>query len=148
MPTAAPETVAAFLAALPPDRRRELERVRAVIRGHLPTGYEEVATARMLVYQVPLSVYGDTYNGHPLWYVGLASGKSYLSLHLMRIYGDPAQLARLKDAFSRDGKKLDMGKACVRFRTADDLPLETIGELVGSTPVEMWVGVAKAARGR
>src|SRR5687767_11274788 len=58
-------------------------------------GYEEVVGKSMLVYQVPLERYFDTYNGQPLWYVALASEKSYLSLHLMRVYGDPAQAQKL-----------------------------------------------------
>jgi len=33
--------VAAYLAALPPDRREAIEAVRAVILANLPAGYEE-----------------------------------------------------------------------------------------------------------
>jgi len=79
-------SVADYLAELPPARRREIERVRSVIRGYLPPGYEEAVSKGMLVYQVPLTHYSDTYNGQPLWYVALASEKSYFSLHLIRIY--------------------------------------------------------------
>ena len=141
-------TVTGFLAALPDDRRKELARVRAVVRRNLPKGYEEAISSGMLVYQVPLERYPDTYNGHPLWYVALASEKSYLSLHLMPIYADMAAQKRLTDAFRAAGKKPNMGKACVRFKTADDLPLDAIGELVGSLPVERWIEIAKRARGR
>lgn len=141
-------TVANFLAELPPARRREVERVRVLIQQHLPPGYEEVVTKRMLVYQVPLSRYADTYNGQPLWYIGLASEKSYLSLHLMTIYGDKTQAERLKEGFRAAGKKLDMGKACIHFQTADELPLEVIGTLVASMPVDRWVEIAQAARRR
>ena len=38
----------------------------------------------------------------------------------MNVYGDGEQARRFKEA-SEAGKKLDMGKSCVRFRTADDL---------------------------
>ncbi len=138
--------VSEFLALLAPDRRREVERVRAEIRRHLPTGYEEVISKNMLVYQVPLDKYSDTYNGHPLWYVALASAKSYLSLHLMPVYSDAALNGRLVDGFKAAGKKLDMGKACVRFQTASDLALDTIGEIVGSIPMDRWITVAQDAR--
>jgi hypothetical protein len=141
-------TVATFLAKLPAECRREVERVRAVVRRHLPAGYEEVVSKNMLVYQVPLERYSDTYNGHPLWYAALASEKSYLSLHLMCVYGDPAQTQRLKDGFRAAGKRLDMGKACIHFKTADDLPMDVIGELVASTPLDRWVEIARAARRR
>jgi hypothetical protein len=141
-------TVVTFLAQLPAERRREVKRVRDVVRRHLPAGYEEAVSKKMLVYQVPLKRYSGTYNGQPLWYVALASEKSYLSLHLMPIYGDAAQAARLKDGFRAAGKKLDMGKACIHFQTADDLALEVVGEIVASTPLDRWVEIAQAARRR
>ncbi len=140
--------VAQFLAQLPLARRREVTRVRTVIRRHLPAGYEEAIRKNMLVYQVPLTRYADTYNQQPLWYVALASEKSYLSLHLMSIYGDRTQAQRLKDGFKAAGKTLDMGKACIHFETADDLPLDVIGAVVASTPLDRWVEMAQAARRR
>ena len=139
-------TIPAFLAALPSERLREVERVRDVVRRHLPPGYEEVVSKNMLVYQVPLERYPDTYNGHPLWYVALASEKSYLSLHLMRVYADAEQSQQLEDGFRAAGKKLDKGKACIRFRTAEDLALNVIGDLVASTPMERWIQIARSAR--
>jgi hypothetical protein len=148
MASKAQPTVADFLTHLLPDRRGEVERVRALIRKHLPPGYEEVVSKNMLVYQVPLTYYSETYNRQPLWYVALASEKSYLSLHLMSIYGDAAQAQQLKDGFRVAGKKLDMGKSCIHFHSADDLPLETIATVISSMPMERWVAIAKAARQR
>jgi hypothetical protein len=140
--------VADFIAKLPAERRREIERVREEIRQHLPAGYEEVVSKNMLVYQVPLEQYSDTYNGHPLWYVALASEKSYLSLHLMPVYGDSGVAKRLADGFRAAGKRLDMGKACIHFRTADDLALDVVGQIVASIPPDRWVKIAQAARRR
>lgn len=140
--------VAAYLARLPEDRRRELEIVREVIRRRLPSGYEEALAGNTLVYQVPLSRYPDTYNGHPLWYAALASQKTYLSLYLMAPYGDAGLAARLRDGFKAAGKKLDMGKSCVRFRRAADLALDVVGDVVGAVPVDRWVAIAQSARRR
>ena len=140
------KTVATFLDQLPPERRREVKRVRDVLRRHMPKGYDEVINKNMLVYQVPLERYSETYNKQPLWYVALASEESYLSLHLMNIYGDTAQARRLKDGFKAAGKKLDMGKACIHFQSADELELDVIGEIVASTPPERWIEIAKAAK--
>ena|SRR5688572_24400412 len=139
-------SVVGFLAALSPTRRREVDAIRKLIRQHLPAGYEEVVSKNMLVYQVPLARYSDTYNGHPLWYVALGSAKSYLSLHLMSVYGDGAQAQRLKDGFRAAGKKLDMGKACIRFKSVEDLPLDVIANVVAATPVDRWVAIARAAQ--
>jgi hypothetical protein len=146
--TSTSTSVDQFLAELPADRRHEVERVRAVVKKNLPPGYEEVVSAKMLVYQVPLARYPDTYNGQPLWYVALASQKSYLSLHLLRIYMDDLQTQRLKDAFKAAGKKLNLGKACIRFKSADDLALDAVGEVVASTPADRWVEIAESARRR
>jgi len=148
MPAKAAGAVAEFIARLPRDRRGEVTRVRELIRANLPAGYEEVVSKNMLVYQVPLTIYGDTYNGQPSWYVALASEKSYLSLHLMSVYGDRVQAERLKEGFRKAGKKLDMGKACIHFKTADDLAHETIASLIASVPMDRWVIIAKAARRR
>jgi hypothetical protein len=143
---AASTDIATFLADLPAERRREVERVREAVRRYLPAGYEEVISKNMLVYQVPLARYSETYNGQPLWYVALASEKSYLSLHLMSVYGDARQAQRLKDGFRAAGKKLDMGKACIHFKAADELPADVIAAAVASMPVERWVANARAAR--
>lgn len=143
-----PSNMAALLAALPPDRRPAFRHVRKVIRDHLPAGYEEAVVKGTLVYQVPHAIYPDTYNGHPLWYVALVSQKSFLSLHLMSVYGDPALAKRLAAGFKAAGKKLDMGKSCVHFTRADDLALDVIGEMVAAVPLEKWVAIAKAARKR
>jgi hypothetical protein len=143
---AAPATVAQYLASLPDDRRAELERVRRVVGERMPQGYEEGVGFGMICWSVPLTVYPETYNKQPLLYVALAAQKNYLSLYLMRPYGDAAQLQRLREAFAAEGKKLDMGKSCIRFKRADDLALDAIGEIVASTPMPRWIEIAKSAR--
>jgi len=122
--------------------------VRDALRRYLPAGYEEMISKNMLVYQVPPERCGDTRKGQPLWYVALASEQSYLSLHLMPVYGDRAAARRLADGFRAAGKKLDMGKACIHFRTADDLALDVIGEIVARIPPDRWLQIAQAARRR
>ena len=142
-----PTTVAEFLASLPAERRKEISRVRNVIRKHLPAGYKEVMCLGMITYEVPLKVYPDTYNGQALWYAALAAQKNYLTLHLMNAYASAALQNKLRDGFKAAGKKLDMGKACIRFKAAEDLALETIGEVVATTSLEQFVATAKAVRG-
>lgn len=141
-----PPSITEFIGRLPDDRRREVQRIRSLIREHLPAGYEEVISKNMIVYQVPLTRFAETHNKRPLWYVALASEKSYLSLHLMSVYGDQTQAQRLKDGFHAAGKKLDMGKACIHFQSADDLPLDVVGAVVASMPVDRWIEVARSAR--
>jgi len=145
--SAAPQpTVAQYLASLPDDRRRELTRVREVISANLPAGYEESSDARMITYRVPLSVYPDTYNKQALWFAALASMKNYMTLHLLPVYMNPPLEQKLREGFTVAGKKLDMGKGCIRFRSADALALDTIGEIVASLPMERWIEIAKKAK--
>ncbi len=142
-PTRTPD---AFLASLPSQIAAELREVRRVVRHHLPTGYQEAVRKNMIVWEVPLERYSDTYNGHPLWYAALAWEKRCLSLHLMPVYGSKPLQEKLEAGFKAAGKKLDMGKACIRFRAVKDLALDVVGEVVGSTPLDRWVEIAKSAR--
>ena len=146
MPPRTDAAVAAWIAKLPADRRREVKVVRALVRAHLPAGYEEALSAKCLVWQVPLKAYPDTYNGHPLWYAALASEKSYLSLHLVNVYANEALARALREGFKAAGKKLDMGKACIRFKAADDLALDAIAAVVASTPMDRYIAMAKSVR--
>ena len=139
-------TVAAYLAALPAARRAELAKVRQAVKTRLPKGYRETMCAGMITWEVPLAVYRDTYNGHALWYAALGAQKGYSSLYLMAAYGNKDLAARLKTGFRKAGKKLNMGKSCIRFTRADDLALDVIGAVVASVPIDRYVAIAKAAR--
>jgi hypothetical protein len=122
--------------------------VRAVVRKHLPRGYQESFANGMIGYVVPLERYPDTYNGQALLYAALAAQKNYLSLYLMGAYGSPELARKLRDGFAAAGKKLKMGKSCLRFETADDLALDTIAEVVAAVSLDRYVAIAQAARRR
>jgi hypothetical protein len=139
-------TVEQYLAELPPERRAVVSAVRDVVRANLPAGYEEAMAYGMIGYAVPLARYPDTYNGQPLAYAALAAQKSYYALYLTCATDDPADAAWLAEAFRAAGKRLDMGKSCLRFRSLDDLPLAAIGEFIGRTPPERFVAQHEAAR--
>ena len=117
-----------------------------MVRKHLPDGYRETMNWGMITYEVPLDRHPKTYNGQPLCYAALAAQKSYLSLYLMPI--DAAALARLKTAFAKAGKKLNMGKSCIRFKRADDLPLDAIGAEIAAVPAVKFVEHVEASRRR
>jgi hypothetical protein len=119
-----------------------------VILDRLPNGYEEVVLNGMLVYQVPWSRYSDSYNGRPFWYAALAAPKSYLTLHLMPVYGSEKLARNLAEGFRAAGKTLNIGKACIRFQKADDLALDAVGDAVAAVPLDRWVAIAEAAKVR
>ena len=135
-----------YLAELPPGRREAIEAVRDTILRNLPPGYEEGMAFGSISYHVPLSSLPDTYNKQPLAYIALANQKHHMALYLMTVYGDPATRKWFTRRWAETGKKLDMGKSCVRFRRLDDLPLGLIGEVVARTPVERFVARYDALR--
>ncbi len=142
----AAKTVAEYLADLPADRQEQITAVRQVILENLPPGYEEVMNWGMITYQVPLEVYPDTYNKKPLMYAALASQKNYMSVYLSGIYADESAYKQFIAEYKETGKKLDIGKSCVRFRRLDNLPLELIGKAVAAYDVKAFVELATRAR--
>jgi len=141
-------TVDEYLQELPEDRRAVVSAVREVVLRHLPEGYRETMSWGMISYEIPLERYPTTYNGQPLGYAALAAQKSHYALYLTCAYADPAQADWLAEEFRRAGKKLDMGKSCLRFRRLEDLPLEVIGRAVASTPPDAFIAQYEAARAR
>lgn len=148
MPTAV-TSVSAYLASLPPERKRELSKVRSVIKKNIPKGYEEIIQYGMISYVVPLTRYPDGYLNKkdvPLPFLSLAAQKHHLALYLMNLYGDPALERWFRAAWAKSGKKLDLGKSCLRFSSAEDLALDVVGEAVARTPVDAYVERYEAAR--
>lgn len=136
------ETVDAYLAGLPAQRREALARVREVINGNLPEGYVEGMAYGMIGWCVPHSIYPAGYHCNPemgLPFASLASQKNHMSLGLMFVYGSTEQRARFLEAWKKSGRKLDMGAACVRFQRLDDLPLDVIGRAIARVSVAAFV---------
>jgi hypothetical protein len=137
-------TVEEYLSALADDRRAAVSAVREVILRNLPAGYEEGMQFGMISYYVPHSVYPAGYHCNPkqpLPFLSLASQKNHMSLHLISVYMTPGGAEQFADAYRATGKRLDMGKGCVRFRKLEDLPLELVGEVVAGTPVDRLIAV-------
>ena len=146
MPRSSAATVDKYLRRLPPPQREVVSAVRDLIRRKLPRGYHEVMNWGMISYELPLERYPSTYNGQPLAYAGLAAQKNYFALYLNGAYADPKVHAALAAGFKKAGKKLDMGKSCVRFRSVDDLPLDVIADVIASTPPEKLIAMHEKAR--
>ena len=139
-------TVAQYLADLPADRRAEIEKVRDLVNAALPAGYREGIGFGMISWVIPLEDYPDTYNKQPLAYAGLAAQKNYNSLYLNCIYASKERSERLQEAAAVAGKKLDMGKSCIRFRRAEDLPLELISDEIASSSPAEFIRIYQQAR--
>jgi hypothetical protein len=141
-------TVEQYLAELPEDRRKALEAVRQVILKNLDSDYEEGIQYGMIGYYVPHRVYPAGYHcdpKQPLPFANLASQKNHMALYLMCIYGDGKHARWFQEAWAKTGKKLDMGKACVRFKRVDDLALDVIGEAIKRVPAQKYIEFCEAA---
>lgn len=139
------KTVEQYVAELPVDRREAIAAVRQTVLDNLPEGYVETMNWGMISYEVPLETYADTYNKKPLMYAAVASQKNHMAIYLTNVYSDDETSRWFRDRYQATGKKLDMGKSCVRFKTLDQLPLDLIGETIALTPVEDFIGLVEAA---
>jgi hypothetical protein len=141
-------TPAAYLDSLAPERRKVVAAVRAHIRKHLPKGYVETVNWGMLAYEVPLSRFPDTYNKQPLMYLALAAQKNNYALYMTGLADSTTQLGRLAAAYKAQGKKLDMGKSCLRFKSLDELPMDVLADIIASTGVDDRIAVEEKRVGR
>ena len=139
-------SVEVYLGMLPEDRRESISVVRNAILENLPAGYEETLQHGMIAYVIPLAAYPITYNKLPLLYAALASQKNYMSVYLMNIYANLENEEWFIGRYKASGKKLDMGKSCIRFKKLEDLPVELIGEAIARTPMAEYIQIYEASR--
>lgn len=137
-------TVAQYLKELPEDRRAAIEAVRGVILKNLDKDYAEGMSYGMIGYYVPHSVYPPGYHCDPklpLPFAGLASQKNAMSVYILTVYSDESDPHShwFREAWRATGKKLDMGKCCIRFKRVDDLALDVIGEAIRRFPVKKFI---------
>ena len=135
-----------YLSSLTPEQHSVIEPVRSLILSHLPPGFVETINWGMLSYEVPLETYPNSYNKKPLNYIGLAVQKQYYSLYLMPAYMDQNVYQTLMAAFEKAGKKLSMGKSCIRFKKVEDLPLELVGSIIASHTVSSFISAYETVR--
>jgi hypothetical protein len=140
-------TVDEYLANLPQDRREALQAVRKVILKNLDKDYEEGIQYGMIGYYVPHRVFPPGYHcdpKQPLPFASVASQKNHMAVYLMCTYGSREEDKWFRDAWAKTGKKLDMGKSCVRFKKLSDLPLEVIGEAIKRVPAKRYIETYQA----
>lgn len=147
MPTVA-TTAAEYLASLPEDRRRAIGQVRQVLLENLSPGFEEGIQYGMLAYYVPHALYPRGYHVNPklpLPFVSLAAQKSHLALYLMGLYEGSDLATWFEAEWKKTGKKLDMGKSCLRFKKVEDLALDVVAALLKRVSVADYVAAYEAA---
>lgn len=140
------ETVEDYLAELPDDRRRAITEVRQSILANLPDGFVEVMNWGMISYEVPLETFPDTYNKRPLMYAGLAAQKNHMAVYLTAVYSNSELERWFRARYEASGKKLDMGKSCVRFKKLEQLPVDLIGETIGKITLDQFLETYRSVK--
>ncbi|MCC6700587.1 MAG: DUF1801 domain-containing protein [Fluviicola sp.] len=137
------KTIDEIIANSPEERQEALKMLRSTIQKHIPKGFEECISYGMIGYSVPHSIYPDGYHCDPkiaLPFVSFASQKNFIAFYHMGMYADPTLLDWFTNEYKkRVPSKLDMGKSCVRFKKADQIPFDLIGELMQKITVEDWI---------
>lgn len=144
-------TVDKYLAELPPERRAVISAVRKAVLAALPAGYEEGMQYGMIGWYVPHSKFPAGYHcdpQQPLPFVCLASQKNHMALYMGSLYSTADSAEKLQAAWAKTGKKLDMGKSCIRFKKVEDLALDVIKDSIKRMPVKKWIAIYEASRER
>ncbi|MGH8939836.1 MAG: DUF1801 domain-containing protein, partial [Actinomycetes bacterium] len=128
--------------------RDTVRAVRDVVAEAMPVGYRESVAWGMITWSVPLERYPETYNGQPLGYVALAAQKHHYSLYLMGLYSDGDEDKAFRERWRATGRRLDMGKSCLRFRTLEDLDIPLVADVVASMPVDHFLATYERVRDR
>jgi Domain of unknown function (DU1801) len=138
-------TVDQYLNELPPERQEAVAQLRRVFKRSLPKGFVEQMQYGMIGYVVPHTLYPAGYHcdaRQPLPFLGLASQKQHISVYHMGVYADADLLAWFKAAHAKASpQKLDMGKACIRYKKPEHIPHELLGELASRMTPAQWIAL-------
>ncbi|GAB4520309.1 MAG: DUF1801 domain-containing protein [Phycisphaerales bacterium] len=148
MPTTKkPATVDAYLKSLPADRREAIEAIRAAVLKALPKGYEEGMQYGMIGYAVPHSLYPPGYHcdpQQPLPFMSIGNQKGHIGLYMFCLYTDPSAVEAFAASWKATGKRLDMGKSCVRVKKLEDVPLDVLAKTIKAITVKKFVASYEA----
>ena len=140
--------VSEYLKEIPKERQEVFNKLRETILENIPKGFEECMSYGMIGYVVPHTLYPKGYHCDPklpLPFTAIASQKNFIALYHMGIYSNPNLLEWFTSEYQKhSGKRLDMGKSCMRFKKPEDIPFELIGELMQKITVEKWINTYEA----
>ncbi len=125
------------------DKKSAITRLRSVIKQSIPEGFQEGIQYNMVGYFVPHELYPAGYHCDPkipLPFMSIAAQKNFVAIYHMGIYSDPALLEWfVAEHAKRSTAKLDMGKSCIRYKKAEAIPYDLIGELASKVTPEDWI---------
>lgn len=126
-------------------RREAFSKLRDTILEHIPADFREEMSYGHIGYVVPHALYPSGYHCDPklpLPFVSIAAQKNFIALYHMGVYAVPELLEWFVAEYPKHSKgKLDMGKSCIRFKKASDIPFQLIGQLMRKMSVEDWINI-------
>jgi uncharacterized protein YdhG (YjbR/CyaY superfamily) len=132
-----------YVQELPEERKAIIQKLRKTILDNLPDGFEETMSYGMIGYVIPHSAYPKAYHCTPklpLPFINIASQKNFVALYHMGIYADKDLLNWFTSAYKKiSGRKLNIGKSCIRFKKTEDIPYNLIAELVSKITPQGWI---------
>ena len=142
-----PATVKEYLDALPADRREAIEAVHAVISKNIDKKFELGMQYGMPGWYLPHSEYPDGYHcdpKQPLPFASVAWQKKHMGLYLFCVYCDEEEKERFVAEWKESGKRLDMGKSCVRVKDLDGIPMDVLGRAFKRMTAKKFVAAYEA----
>lgn len=135
----------AYISKIPQERIPYFKKLRKTILENIPNGFEEQMSYGMIGYVVPKSLYPSGYHcdtNSPLPFINIASQKNFIALYHLGIYANP----KLHDWFVNEypkhcKRKLDMGKSCIRFKKAEEIPFKLIATLIQKITPKQWIAL-------
>ena len=132
-----------YIGQLADDRKDAMTKLRQTILDNLPEGFEETMNYGMIGYVVPKSIYPAGYHCDPklpLPFINIASQKNFVAVYHLGLYADKPLMDWFTSEYPKHTKaKLDMGKSCIRFKKAEQIPFDLIGQLAGKLTVDKWI---------
>ncbi len=143
------KSVDQYVENVPENYLDAIQKLREIVKNNIPVGFEEMINYGMIGFVVPHKLYPNGYHCDtklPLPFINIAAQKNFISFYHMGIYAVPSLLEWFVEEYAMaNTQKLDMGKSCIRFKKAEYIPYELIGELVKKMTVENWIEVYENA---
>jgi hypothetical protein len=132
-----------YILSLEPEKKEALSAIRNTILSNIPNGFEETMSYGMIGYVVPFSLFPNGYHCDPklpLPFAQIAAQKNFIAIYHMGLYADADLLNWFTTEHAKASKKkLDMGKSCIRYKKAEDIPFKLIGELFSKITVDQYI---------
>lgn len=141
-------TTTDYINQLPEERKETIKKLVHLFRKSLPIGFEETMSYGMVGFVVPKSSYPNGYHcdkSLPLPFINIGSQKNFIGLYHMGLYANQSLFSWFTEEYDkRYTAKLDMGKSCIRFKKAENIPWELLDELATKMTVAQWITLYEA----